>query len=173
MPNAIHMAYEWSQKWKPPLNVSKCVHLPIKAPESAPLSYTFPNQNTFAPPEIQKVDYMRDLAIAVTTTYTPSDTVCQSIQKARRMLFYLKRAFLQFLVPTFWGFIGCGIFGRSDCWPTEINKTLCLAERELRSMACMLSRAVGIWPLMLGIVVRRIIFVIVCFLGECFHRVVV
>jgi len=44
---------------------------------------------------------MRDLGIIAITTYTPSDTASQSIQKAWRMLFYLKRAFLQFVVPTF------------------------------------------------------------------------
>jgi len=54
MQNAVNITCEWSQKCKLPLNVAKCAHLPIKESESVPLSYTFPYQNTFDPPKIQK-----------------------------------------------------------------------------------------------------------------------
>ncbi len=82
----------WSKDWELDFNPTKSEHLPIgNSPHFA--TYTLPSHNPTNTQTIPTVTTTKDLGIALNSRLSAEDNVVSAANKARRMLFYLKRSF--------------------------------------------------------------------------------
>ncbi len=86
---SIHQAFNWSYRWDLPLNASKSHHLSIGG--SPDLRIAQPEEATGK--SLRKCEQINDLGITVNAAFTPSDIVLAAANKARGMLYFLKRSF--------------------------------------------------------------------------------
>ncbi len=87
--SSIHQAFNWSQRWDLPLNASKSHHLSIGG--TPDLLISLPEKA--AGKSLQKCELINDLGITVNAAFTPSANVLAAANKARGMLFFIKRFF--------------------------------------------------------------------------------
>ncbi len=90
--NPLNSSASWSKDWELDLNPTKSEHLSI---DSSPYIVTC-NIPSYNPPNTQTLPTVattKDLGIVLTTTLSAEDNVVNAANKARGMLFYLKRSF--------------------------------------------------------------------------------
>ncbi len=82
----LEAAFQWSDDCDLPLSASKCSHISIGGPHPSPLTLS---DGT----EISAVDSTKDLGVTVTSTFKKSLHCQQAANRARRILFLLRRGF--------------------------------------------------------------------------------
>ncbi len=82
----LEAAFRWSDDCDLPLNASKCSHISIGELPPSPLSLS---DGT----EISEVDSTKDLGVTVTSTFKTSIHCQHAANRARRILFLLRRGF--------------------------------------------------------------------------------
>ncbi len=87
--SSIRQAFNWSQRWDLPLNASKSHHLSIGG--TPDLRIALPEEA--AGKSLQKCELINDLGITVNAAFTPSANVLAATNKARGMLYFIKRSF--------------------------------------------------------------------------------
>ncbi len=88
--NALNIS--WSRDWELGFNSTKSEHLPIgNSPHF--VTYTLPSHNLPNTQTIPTVSTTKDLGIFLNTRLIAEDNVVSAANKARRMLFCLKRSF--------------------------------------------------------------------------------
>ncbi len=87
--SSIHQAFNWSHRWDLPLNASKSRHLAIGG--TPDLRIALPEEA--AGKSLQKCELINDLDITVNAAFTPSANVLAAANKARGMLYFIKRYF--------------------------------------------------------------------------------
>ncbi len=80
----LRAAFQWSEDCDLPLNAAKCSHVAIGGPPS--FSLTLIDGTA-----ISSVDSMKDVGVTVTSTYKTSLHCQQAVNRARRILFQLRR----------------------------------------------------------------------------------
>ncbi len=97
--NSLNKSASWSKDWELDLNPTKSEHLPI-GNSSNFVTYTLPSSNPPNNQTLPTVSTTKDLGIVLNTRLSSEDNVVSAANKARGMLFYLKRAFAA-LTPVF------------------------------------------------------------------------
>ncbi len=84
----LNRVTEWAAQWDLPLNANKCSHLPIGPlpPEPLTIGHDHP---------LAIVDEARDLGVLIHSTFKPTRQCIEAANKARRVLFLIKRSFLK------------------------------------------------------------------------------
>ena len=90
----LRRASHWSADWDLPLNATKCYHLPIGQQPQFSLSLSTDNSQC-----IPVVESARDLGIQVSSSFTPTLNCIEAANKARRILFLIRRSFAR-LTPS-------------------------------------------------------------------------
>ncbi len=90
--SSLNVSANWSKDWELDLNPTKSKHLPIgNSPRF--VTYILPPQNPPKTQTIPKVSTTKGLGIVLNTRLSTENNVVSAANKARRMLFYLKRSF--------------------------------------------------------------------------------
>ncbi len=91
--NSLNISASWSRDWELDLNTTKSEHLPIvNSPHF--VTCTLPSHNPPNPQTIPTVSTTKDQGIVLNTRLSAKDNVVSAANKARRVLFYLKRSFM-------------------------------------------------------------------------------
>ncbi len=90
--NSLNVSASWSKDWELDLNPTKREHLPIGNSIHFVL-YTLPSYYPLNTQTIPNVSTTKDLRMVLNTRLSVEDNVVSAANKARRMLFYLKRSF--------------------------------------------------------------------------------
>ncbi len=90
--NSLNISASWSKDWELDINPTKSEHLPIgKFPHF--VTYTLPSHNPPSTQTMPTVTTTKGLGIVLNTRLRTEDNVVSAANKARGMLFYLKRSF--------------------------------------------------------------------------------
>ncbi len=87
--SSICQAFNWSRRWDLPLNASKSHHLSIDGTPDLLITLS----EEAAGKSLQKCEQIYDLGITVNAAFTPSANVLAAANKARGMLYFIKRLF--------------------------------------------------------------------------------
>ncbi len=87
--SSIRQAFNWSHRWDLPLNGSKTPHLSIGL--TPDLCIALPEEA--AGKSLQKCEQINDLSNAVNAAFAPSANVLAAANKARGILYFIKRSF--------------------------------------------------------------------------------
>ncbi len=93
--NPLNISVSWSKDWELDLNPTKSEHLPIgnSPPPISSLTPSCPITHPDNTKRIPKVSTTRDLESVLNTRLSAEGNVVSAANKARRVLFYLKRPF--------------------------------------------------------------------------------
>ncbi len=94
--SSIRQAFNWSHRWDLPWNASKSHHLSIGV---TPDLFRALSEET-AGKSLQKCEQINDLGITVNAAFTPSANVLAAANKARGMLYFIKR--FSYLYTVLW-----------------------------------------------------------------------
>ncbi len=87
--SSIRQAFNWSHRWDLPINASKSHYLSIGGTPDLRIALS----EEAAGKSLQKCENINDLGITVNAAFTPSANVLAAANKARRMLYFIKRSF--------------------------------------------------------------------------------
>ncbi len=87
--SSIEQALNWSRRWDLPLNASKSQYLSIGSHPDDRLVHSEEANGE----QMTKCEQINDLGIAVNSAFTQSANVLTAANKARGMLYFLKRSF--------------------------------------------------------------------------------
>ncbi len=87
--SSIRQAFNWAHRWHLPLSASKSHHLLIG--DTPDLRIALPEEA--AGKSLQKCELINDLGITVNGAFTPSANVLAAANKARGMLYFIKKSF--------------------------------------------------------------------------------
>ncbi len=82
-------AWDWSKKWDPPINPTKCNYLTIG--REIPLRVSFFPDGSGAPISVSTL--VKDLGVQTDNMFSPSAQCTEAASKARRLIFMIRRSF--------------------------------------------------------------------------------